>query len=317
MANEYGTDASSSGKEGGGTPWGLIGGAVGMGLPVLYNLGMGIFNKPKKYKASSYYNPYEKDILGLMKSGIDITNKENPANQYYTSALGDVDSYANSANSATNTAEGKAHGFIDESSKQARTYSDQSIDTLRNRKFNIDPILEEARLASRVGSKDAQQYSSTGAEYLNRRRLLGAEKMRNVSRAYADKNNYENQYKVDLSNALLGRAGMETQIGQSKASITNEMLAKRLANYGLAAQMRTGLKGQQASSASDWEKAKLDVLNNNANIYNQLGGQKVYAKIYADDMSAKAQAQRLSYFDNAVGGLGDLGKNLFQYFSNK
>lgn len=133
-------------------------------------------------------------------------------------------------------------------------YEDQALAQLRDRKYDIDPILREINTGNRISDYNAKNYGGSRSEMINRLQGNVVNRNRAIADAYTQKYNIENQYKGDYANALMqagvGRANMnfQTALWNKQAKATKDNL------FG------TGL-GQVSQSAMDYLKYRNQLRN--------------------------------------------------------
>lgn len=95
----------------------------------------------------------------------------------------------------------------------------RSLDTLANRKFDVNPLLEANRNAQAIGDYNARTQGGLSAGAVASNRLVGtAQRMRGDQQAWATKQNAENQYLGDLAQGQFNYGQMAAGLGQQRAA---------------------------------------------------------------------------------------------------
>lgn len=133
-------------------------------------------------------------------------------------------------------------------------YRGEIRSAMRDRKFDIDPILQGNLASYKSGMGNLRNASTSSGQYLSNLGTLSAGKQRADAAAYGQKSNVENQYladqaKVDLS---LGQSMGETDY---RTALTNEQL--RAARENMVGQGFSGLsQWAQMQQAMENEKSR-------------------------------------------------------------
>jgi hypothetical protein len=123
----------------------------------------------------------------------------------------------------------------------------QGLAELKNRRFDIEPILDANRSAQQVYNTNVTQ-SGAGSGQSMAGRLAGmGSRMRADSQAYAQKNNVENQYAGQYAQGLFGVG--QAQRGVDVANLQNQAAGRNMRRSGVsqlsrASQMRELMNNQ-------------------------------------------------------------------------
>ncbi len=141
-------------------------------------------------------------------------------------------------------------------------YEQSIIKTMRRRRFNIDPALEQLRNARAISNYNAGQYNTnTGANMALRTQMtLGTNK--SIADLYSQQSNIQNQYDAEYANTLnsLGQQNVSAinlaqDINARNAAATRNIRRTGLAQLGQYAQVR-----QQMANIKNRDKAIMPYL---------------------------------------------------------
>ena len=141
-------------------------------------------------------------------------------------------------------------------------YNQSIINTMRRRRFNITPALEQLRNARAISNYNAGQYSTnTGANMALRTQMtLGTN--RSIADLYSQQSNVQNQYDAEYANTLnqLGQQNVSAinlaqDINARNAAATRNIRRTGLSQLGQYAQVR-----QQMANIQNRDKAIMPFL---------------------------------------------------------
>lgn len=165
---------------------------------------------PESFGESPRFDPFANNIWDLPEETFQEENLNfpNDANRDWTdtalTALGTAPMFYN-------LAQGMGRADRLRASDYYNPYEDTIRSTMRNRRFNVDPILEANRSAQRVADYNLRN-SGMGAGAINASRLSNlSSRMRSDATAYAQKTNIDNQY-------LGEQARMDSELGSRRAA---------------------------------------------------------------------------------------------------
>jgi hypothetical protein len=135
--------------------------------------------------------------------------------------------------------------------------------TLKNRKFNINPILERNRLAQSTYNYGVRQAAPSKARYLANLQTGQAARQRADAEAIAQKQNVENQYLRDqaLFDMYLGKDIATTRYNVADINLRNEAARRKMMGAGLSGIQQYAQQRKLMKNMTQRDKEKLALLS--------------------------------------------------------
>jgi hypothetical protein len=226
--------------------------------------GMELIEPRSGYIEQPYYNPplpmtegltnYLNEAPNVPSSGFNMS--DIPFNDIFTTA-------ATLAPIAYNIGQGLQKPVQLNARDFQNPYAEDIRSTLKNRKFNINPVLERNRLAQSTYNYGLRQVAPSKGRYLANLQAGQIARQRADAEAIAQKQNVENQYLRDqaLFDMYLGKDIASTNYNIADVNLRNEAAKRRLLGAGLSGLQQYAQQRQLMRNMSDRDKERLSLLN--------------------------------------------------------
>lgn len=148
-------------------------------------------------------------------------------------------------------------------------YEGAAIDAMRNRKFNIDPLLEANRINYSTANRNLSTAAKTRGELLSGYGANAYGKSSADMTAWATKNNEENKYKGELANmyAQLGNSRASNMLAIAEFNARSRAAKSNMLGTGITQLGALGQRYELNKNRRRMDLAQLDALRNrNPNI---------------------------------------------------
>lgn len=144
----------------------------------------------------------------------------------------------------------------------ANPYEQQIRSTMQGRRYNIQPEIEAARVASATNARRLREAAPTQAQYLGGIQAAAIQEQRGVGQALANKQNMDNQYLGEQAqmDARLGQANSERSRYIEDVNARNEAAGRQYTQQGLTQLGQYAQVKQQMGNQMIRDAQRLDLL---------------------------------------------------------